>query len=59
MQNYLYLTQGEGTEALSLINFNLDAGTYPIGDATDQVGELGIFQLEIHLGDKSAAWSAR
>ena len=62
VDNYLYLIrgedpkgeaiavdQGEGTEALSLITFNLVTGTYTIEVTTGQVGELGMFHLEIDL----------
>ena len=46
--------QGEGIEALPLITFNLDAGTYTIEVTTDQVEELGIFHLRFYLQDQSA-----
>ena len=68
VDNYLYLIrgedpnghaiavdQGESLEALSLINFNLDAGTYTIEVTTDQVEAFGIFNLKIYLENESVA----
>lgn len=47
--------QGEGTDALSHIAFNLDAGTYTIEVAPDQVEELGIFHLQIYFREEGVA----